>query len=275
MLQGGFWAFNGAMKRLKFTVAYDGAGFSGWQCQPSGVTVQDVIEQALVVRLGGDAVRIHAAGRTDAGVHALGQVFHVDVAEEVGIPTDRWAAALNSTLPASIRVLEVSEVSADFHARYSAVSKTYCYTIARGMVQLPHDAGRVWHLPKAWSVELMAAAVECLAGRHDFSHFCALRGNEPDPLPPDYFVRTIFESRLTQSDEDHVQVWLTGDGFLYKMVRCLVGAAYSVARGKWTLAELQVHLSTPQALPKDPPPVAPPDGLCLMNVRYEAASRQM
>ncbi len=253
------------MVRIRFFVAYDGRCLKGWQSQPCGNTIQDSIEQAFT-KIIHSHVRIHASGRTDAGVHALGQVFHVDVPDSVRLPMPKWPVALNSHLPASIRILEASAVSPDFHARFSATGKTYRYCISAAPILSPFDAGLAWHRPHAWDAELLAHAVALFMGTHDFRAFAALRGNEPAPIPPDYFVRSITEASVSTIDSKTF-ITLSGSGFLYKMVRLMVGAAFDVARGKLPLADFQNLITAPTPTAKSPL-CAPADGLTLMRVHY-------
>ena len=253
------------MPRIRFTTAYDGRPYLGWQSQPGGRTVQDALERAFSA-LFGSAVRIHGSGRTDAGVHALGQVFHVDAPDTHRIPADKWPTALNTRLPRTIRITHAEYVPPGFHARFSAARKTYRYCISRAPVLSPFDAGLAWHRPLAWSTGILEQAVRLFLGTHDFTAFAALRGNEPRPIPADYFLRTITQAQVVQEGE-HVFITLTGTGFLYKMVRLMAGAAHEAARGKITLDELARLINYPR--PDDKSPFcAPPDGLTLMQVHY-------
>lgn len=253
------------MPRIRFTVAYDGRPYLGWQSQPGGRTVQDVLERAFSA-LFSLSVRIHGSGRTDAGVHALGQVFHVDAPDTHRIPADKWPTAINLRLPHTIRVTRAEYADPTFHARFSAAGKTYRYRISRAAVLSPFDAGLVWHRPLAWNLNALERAVHLFRGSHDFTAFAALRGNEPNPIPEDHFRRTITQADVTQQGE-HVFITLSGTGFLYKMARLMVGAAHEAARGKITLDALERLITAPR--PKDKSPFcAPPDGLTLMRVHY-------
>jgi len=253
------------MPRIRFTATYDGRPYLGWQSQPGGRTVQDVLERAFS-GLFGSAVRIHGSGRTDAGVHALGQVFHVDAPDTHPIPADKWPAALNTRLPRTIRITHAAYVPPSFHARFSATGKTYRYCISRAPILSPFDAGLAWHRPLAWSVKTLEQAVQLFLGTHDFTAFAALRGNEPHPIPADYFRRTITQAQVAQEGE-HVLITFTGTGFLYKMVRLMAGAAHEAARGKITLDSLARLINAPRQNDKSPF-CAPPDGLTLMRVHY-------
>src|SRR5438067_6784607 len=173
-------------RRLKFIVAYDGAPFAGWQSQSHRNTVQDHLERAFE-RIAGTSVRVHGAGRTDAGVHALAQCAHADVTRRT--PID-WVAALNAHLPREIRVLRCVRAPADFHARYSAKGKIYTYRIWNAPVLSPFELGRAWHLPGApLDVGALKNAAALFVGTHDFAAFAANRG-KAGPVEPDT-VRTI------------------------------------------------------------------------------------
>lgn len=255
------------MPRILFTVAYDGRPYEGWQSQPSKATVQDRLEYGLQELLG-HPVRIHGSGRTDAGVHAVGQTFHIECDSLPSIPFDKWPEAFNTKLPNSIRVTEARLVDDDFHARFSATGKLYRYTICRARILSPFDDGLVWHNSRPIDMELMRQAAALVAGTHDFKAFSALRGNEPQPIPADHFVRSIFTSRI-EEEGDYIRLSFHGNGFLYKMVRLLVGGIHSAAAGKLEMQDFERLLSSPNI--DKSPFCAPASGLCLMNVFYKKA----
>lgn len=244
--------------RLKLTLAYDGAGFRGWQSQAGGGGVQDVLQESLSRLAGGKKIRAHGSGRTDAGAHAIGQVAHTDV------PAGRagalfWLQSLNAILPPQIRVMSCRVVADDFHARYSATGKTYDYFLWTGPILPPHLAGRCWHVrpvePKA-----LRRAAKILAGRHDFAGFSANRGT------PVADTRRHLRRIAVSSDGSLVRLRFEGDGFLYKMVRMLVAAMLRTAQGRSTLSDLRERLAGRSTqFPRD---VAPADGLYLVRVRY-------
>jgi tRNA pseudouridine38-40 synthase len=247
-------------QRLKLTIAYDGGPFAGWQSQPGGNTIQDHLESALST-IAGEAVRVHGAGRTDAGVHALGQCAHVDVPSRKLAP-ERWIHAINAALPPTIRVLRARYVAPKFHARFSAVGKTYRYRICNAAVLPPLELGRAWHVPKELDDERLRAAAARFAGRHDFAGFAANRGKpEPDT------VRTITNVRLTRSG-GIIVLEFSGDGFLYKMVRLMVGTIVRCGLGKMSLGELDARLRGETGAARLPRFVAPAEGLILLRVRY-------
>src|SRR6266571_7307257 len=161
-------------RRLKIIVAYDGAPFAGWQSQSHRNTVQDHLERAFEC-VSGEHVRVHGAGRTDAGVHALAQCAHVDLAEKRLSP-DQWTAALNALLPPQIRVLKCRYVTDRFHARYSAKGKIYRYRICSGAVLPPLEVGRAWHIAASLDDEILRSSANVFLGTHDFSGFAANRG---------------------------------------------------------------------------------------------------
>lgn len=254
------------MPRIRFTVAYDGRPYQGWQSQPGGQTIQDVLEHAFSEIFKSPVVRIHGAGRTDAGVHALGQVFHIDAPDSHRIPAEKWPIAINTRLPQTIRITHAEYVSSDFHARFSALGKTYRYCISCAPILSPFEAGLAWHRSLSCNVDTLKQAVQLFIGTHNFSAFAALRGNEPSPIPSGYFRRTIMQAQVIQ-EEERVFITYTGTGFLYKMVRLMTGAAYEAARGKISLEELSRLIHDPT--PHDKSPFcAPADGLTLMQVLY-------
>lgn len=248
--------------RLKLTLAYDGACFRGWQSQPAGGAVQDVLQEALAKLSGGGKVSVQGSGRTDAGVHALGQVAHVDVPDGRG-SARFWQRAINATLPPSVRVLRCARVAGDFHARYSACGKTYEYLVWSAPVLPPHQVGRCWHVQPPPDLSLLRQAAELLAGRHDFSGFAANRG------APVHDTRRHLRRIAVSQRGALIRLRFEGDGFLYKMVRMLVAAMVRVAQGKASMASLRSRLHGSESdLPRG---VAPPDGLYLVRVSYAPA----
>lgn len=245
--------------RLKLTIAYDGSGFRGWQSQPGGGCVQDILQDAVSRLAGGARVSVQGSGRTDAGVHALGQVAHADVPSERGAPRF-WLRALNATLPPGIRILGCARASESFHARYSATGKTYDYLLWNGEILPPHWAGRAWRVHPVPDPALLRRAARVLRGRHDFRGFSANRGKPVrDGLR---HLRTV----SVRQDGPVIRLRFEGDGFLYKMVRMLVAAMVRVAQGRVPLQDLERRL---HGLDADfPREVAPPDGLYLVRVAY-------
>ena len=253
------------MRRVKFTVTYDGRHFNGWQIQPGVPNVQESLEKALETFFG-EFTRIHGSGRTDSGVHALGQVFHVDVPESCEIPERKWSLALNTRLPGSVRVLDATYVSTDFHARFSATGKTYRYILSQSKIFNPFDRGLVWNEPRPLNIPAMESGMHYFQGEHDFRAFAALRGNEPNPIPGDYFKRTIFDCHLDKQD-DRIILTFSGSGFLYKMVRLMTGAIHGLGTGKLTQEDFIQLIHSPEK--RKSPLCAPADGLYLVCVNYQ------
>ena len=250
--------------RLKLRLAFDGAAFRGWQSQRGGGSVQDVLADALSRCAGGASVSVQGSGRTDAGVHALGQVAHADV--PAGRAPHAWRRALNAVLPESVRILSCTRAAKDFHARYSAVGKTYDYLLWTGDVLPPHRAGRCWHVRPAPDVSALREAAHVLCGRHDFAGFAANRGT-----PVHSTVRHIRSVAVTVRGP-LVRLRFEGDGFLYKMVRMRTAAMVRVAQGRADIAALRARLARREScLPRE---VAPAGGLYLVRVDYARRKHQ-
>jgi tRNA pseudouridine38-40 synthase len=246
--------------RLKLTVAYDGTPFSGWQSQPNGNGIQDHLEKAFE-QICSQRVHVHGAGRTDAGVHALGQCAHADVpVRRYG--ADRWRSALNGILPATIRIMECRFVSDSFHARFSAKGKIYRYRVWNGPVLPPLENGRAWHVCDPIDREAVATAAKSLIGEHDFASFAANRG-----IPVADTVRTVHGARLRTAGP-LLTFHFEGNGFLYKMVRLLVGALIQIGIGKAPPHQIQSRLAHPRRAIATERNVAPAAGLFLFRVRY-------
>jgi tRNA pseudouridine38-40 synthase len=247
-------------ERLKLIVAYDGAPFSGWQSQTNGNGIQDHLEKAFAKILG-ESVRVHGAGRTDAGVHALAQVAHADLPKR-RYTAERWTKALNGLLPLTIRVMRCRFVSGSFHARFSAKGKIYRYRILNADVVSPLENGRVWHVREPLDCAKMAAAARLFIGRHDFRSFAANRG-----APSDDTTRTMRNIRVRCSGS-LISVEFDGEGFLYKMARLITGALVEAASGEASLSEIGYRLTGNDRLNSSRRLVAPAAGLFLLRVRY-------
>ncbi len=246
--------------RLKLIVAYDGAPFSGWQSQRNGNGIQDHLERA-VEQICSQRVRVHGAGRTDAGVHALAQCAHVDLpARRYG--EERWRSALNGVLPPAIRITQCRFVADSFHARFSAKGKLYRYRVWNGEVLPPLENGRAWHVRDPIDRTALGAAASFFAGRHDFASFAANRG-----APVDDTTRTLRTVRVRNSGAQ-ISIEFEADGFLYKMVRLMVGALIEVGSGKESPGEIQSRLHHPKQRFSHARNVAPAAGLFLVRVRY-------
>jgi tRNA pseudouridine38-40 synthase len=250
------------MRNLKVILSYDGADFSGWQVQPDKATVQGALASAIG-RITGEKVLPQGSGRTDAGVHALAQVM--TFVTESSVPTENFLKALNDILPASVRVLQVSEAPADFHARHSAEAKTYRYRIYRESICPPFLARYVWHYPYPLDEEAMARAASFVVGEHDFTSFAAVdpeRGREDEPASN---VRTIFFCSWERTGEELIYT-VRGSGFLHHMVRNLVGTFILVGRG--TLQPDDVPRILEARKRSAAGATAPASGLYLVNVEY-------
>ncbi len=252
-------------------VAYDGKGFGGWQSQSHRNTIQDHIERAFE-SIGGKPVRIHGAGRTDAGVHALAQCAHVDLLDE-RFSAARWTEALNALLPPAIRVLRCRYVSKDFHARLSAKGKLYRYRIWSGPVLPPFEYGRAWHVASPLDLEVLKTAAKHFIGTHDFTSFAADPGksaNRTDSSRGERekkTIRTIYSLRIRRNGSC-TTLDFDGDGFLYKMIRLIVGSLVKCALGKLSVEDLTDRLAFAQAGPARF--AAPAEGLFLVRVRYSS-----
>jgi tRNA pseudouridine38-40 synthase len=244
------------MRNLKITLAYDGTRLVGWQRQAEGDSVQGLLEDALA-RFEGAPVTVHGAGRTDAGVHALGQVGSVQLT--CGHDAATLRRALNAQLPEDVRVLAVEDVSPEFHARFTARSKTYRYQIRHGTIADPFERAYVWHMPETLRVDAMRAAAGVLIGTHDFAAF------QSTGSPTHNSVRTVTQSTLTDVDGRMVYE-VSGDGFLRHMVRAIVGTLVEIGRG-FREPESIAALVRGSAR-ADAGPTAPPQGLFLVRVDY-------
>ena len=245
-------------RKLKLVVAYDGSTFAGWQSQVNRNTVQDHLERVFQ-RITGEAARLHGAGRTDAGVHAFGQCAHIDLHYKL-LTSSRWIKALNGLLPPTIRVLSCQYVSNHFHARLSAKGKIYRYKIWTAAVLPPFEYRRAWHIARPLDLKSLKSAAKCFIGTHDFVNFAANRDK-----PERSTIRTIHSVRVRQKGPC-LTIEFDGNGFLYKMVRIMVGALVKCALGKMPIEEISTALkSTHSASPRF---AAPAEGLVLVRVRY-------
>lgn len=276
------------VRNLRLILSYDGTDFAGWQVQPGQPTVQGTLA-SVIGRLTGENVLPQGSGRTDAGVHALAQV--ATFATESPIPVENWRKVLNDSLPWSIRVLEVSEVPAEFHARKSARGKTYRYRMYRGDVCPPFLARYVWHYPFPLDEVAMAEAAGAVVGEHDFTSFAAVDPERVERMPADENlnhgghpstslragleaggksvgnVRTIFSSAWTREGDEFVYT-VRGNGFLHHMVRNLVGTFLLVGKGTLSCQDVSRILAARDRSAAGA--TAPADGLFLVSVEYGA-----
>jgi tRNA pseudouridine38-40 synthase len=245
------------MRTLKLTLAYDGTRFVGWQRQAEGESIQGLLEDALA-KFEGAAVTVHAAGRTDAGVHALGQVASVRLTCTHDPAT--LARAINVHLPPDIRVLSVAEAADDFHARFSARSKTYRYQIRNAPLAMPFEHLYVWHLPERLSLEAMQRAAALLVGTHDFAAFRSVGADVATT------IRGVTRSAWRE-EAGLLTYEISGNGFLRHMVRAIVGTIVEVGRGWRAPDEIAALLSG--GTRGQAGATAPPHGLFLVGVDYD------
>jgi tRNA pseudouridine38-40 synthase len=245
-------------RRLKLILAYDGAPFAGWQSQSHRNTIQDHLERAFE-RVLGKQVRVHGAGRTDAGVHALAQCAHVDLPND-RLSAARWTEALNALLPPTIRILRSQYVSHNFHARLSAKGKIYRYRIWLAPVLPPFEYRRAWHIARSTDLKILKRTAKQFVGTHDFAGFAANRGKQEKST-----IRTIYSVRIRQ-EGPCVIIEFDGDGFLYKMIRLIVGSLVNCALGKMRIEDVTARLNSGQVGPARF--AAPAEGLFLVRVRY-------
>jgi tRNA pseudouridine38-40 synthase len=248
-------------RNLKLVVSYDGRRYHGWQRQAAGVdTVQERMEHAAM-RVLRHPLTVHGAGRTDAGVHADGQVANIHTTN-LAVPLTGMRKAMNSRLPSDIVIRSITTAENDFHASRSAVGKTYRYRICISPQRPVGDAHRVWWYWRPVDVNRMRAAAVRLIGRHDFRGFASSAEDRETT------VRTIFRCDVSEQDAE-IHVAVTGDGFLYNMVRNIVGTLVEIGRGHWPAVRIDTVLKSCDR--RDAGPTAPPDGLSMMCVYYNPA----
>lgn len=245
------------MRNIKLVLAYDGTAYHGFQRQANAITIQQIVEERLP-KLFGHPIAIAGAGRTDAGVHARGQV--ISFAVHGTIPTERIPLAARGLLPPDIVVVEAEEVEESFHARYSAQSKTYRYRVLNSQLASPFERNYSWHFPQQLAVELMQQAAQVIVGTHDFSAFRASGGA---PVSP---VKTIMTAECCYAGEAVIEFTFCGTGFLYHMVRNLVGTLVEVGQQRITPEDFAGILEGRDR--RAAGITAPAQGLYLMEVKY-------
>lgn len=245
------------MKRIKLTVAYDGTNYCGWQVQPNGITIEEVLNKTLS-KLTGEDICIIGASRTDSGVHAMGNVAVFDT--ETTIPPERIAMSLNQRLPEDIVIVKSEEVAADFHPRYCNCSKTYEYHIINTRIPIPTKRLTNYFVSYNLNIDDMRKAATYLVGEHDFASFCNVRTNVEST------VRTITALDILQNG-DEITVRITGNGFLYNMVRIIVGTLIRVGRGFYQPEQVKEILEAKERTAAGV--TAPAHGLMLMQIDYE------
>ena len=245
------------MRTINLIIEYDGSNYLGWQIQPKGHTIQGVIQDRLK-RLTGEPLQLIGSGRTDAGVHALGQVAHFKT--ESRMDANTFQRALNSLLPEDIVIRRAEEVEADFHARRSAKSKIYEYRILNRSTPPAVDRQYVWHVPQKLNLDEMKKATRNLVGEHDFSAFRSVGS------PTRSSVRNILRADWKRGKRSVLRFEIEATGFLKQMVRAIVGTLVEVGRGKISAQEFKRILDSKDR--KEAGPTAPAQGLFLKEVRY-------
>lgn len=253
------------MKRIKLTVAYDGGKYSGWQIQPNAPTVEAVLDSAIE-DVTGEKIHVTGASRTDAGVHALGNIAVFDT--KSSIPGDRWAYALNRYLPNDVSVVDSCEVRPDFHPRHCDTVKTYEYTILNSEFPIPQLRNAAWHVSHKLDIPAMKKAAEYIVGEHDFKSFCSVKTQVEST------VRTVYSlevaNKTYKEKYDTVILKITGNGFLYNMVRIIAGTLVQVGKGQIEPEYIKEMLEKCDRTAAGQ--TAPPQGLTLVNIQYDESN---
>ena len=248
------------MRRIKLTVAYDGTNYCGWQVQPNGITIEEVLNKAICT-LTGEEIAVIGASRTDSGVHAMGNIAVFDTGSR--IPAERFSSALNQRLPEDIVVTKSEEVSLDWHPRYQNSLKTYEYHILNTKTPVPTK--RLYNCFVSFDLDVnrMRQGAQYLLGEHDFAAFCCIRTNAKTT------VRTVTDLQIQQNPlkPEEITIRITGNGFLYNMVRIIAGVLIRVGRGFYEPEKVLELLEGRER--KKEAVTAPPQGLCLMEIVYE------
>ena len=248
------------MRRIKLTVAYDGTNYCGWQVQTNGITIEEVLNKAICT-LTGEEIAVIGASRTDSGVHAMGNIAVFDTGSR--IPAERFSYALNQRLPEDIVVTKSEEVSLDWHPRYQNSLKTYEYHILNTKTPVPTK--RLYNCFVSFDLDVnrMRQGAQYLLGEHDFAAFCCIRTNAKTT------VRTVTDLQIQQNPlkPEEITIRITGNGFLYNMVRIIAGVLIRVGRGFYEPEKVLELLEGRER--KKEAVTAPPQGLCLMEIVYE------
>lgn len=244
------------MRRVKLTIAYDGTNYCGWQIQPNGITIEEIVNKALS-KLTGEKIVVIGASRTDSGVHAMGNVAVFDT--ETTIPPERVAMAVNRILPEDIVVIKSEEVPLDFHPRYCDCEKTYGYHIVNTRIPIPTKRLTNYFVSYELDLDKMREGASYLIGEHDFASFCNIKTDVEST------VRTVKELEILENGEE-ITIRISGNGFLYNMVRIIVGTLIRVGRGFYEPVQVKEILEAKNR--KAAGVTAPPHGLMLMEIRY-------
>ena len=246
------------MRNIKLTIEYDGKEYGGWQRQPSKPNIQGAIEDAIE-EITGEKVNLIASGRTDSGVHAIGQVANFKT--ESSLPIDKFALAINTKIKRSVRIIKAEEVDDMFHSRLSCKEKTYRYTINNNPVQSAIFRNLEYHIPQKLDVTKMQEAVKYFEGEHDFKAFKASGTSSKSS------VRTIYRAKVYENDKGRIIIELTGNGFLYNMVRIISGTLVEVGLGKIEPDDIPNIIDSKKR--ENAGKTLPPYGLCLIDVKYK------
>ncbi len=244
------------MKRIKLTVAYDGTNYCGWQIQPNGLTIEEVLNKTIQ-KITGEDLKVTGASRTDSGVHALGNVAVFDT--NSSIPAERMKYALNQKLPEDIAIVCSEEVEPEFHPRFCPTNKTYEYHIINQEIPIPTKRLTNYFISYTLDIEAMKKAAEYLVGTHDFASFCSSKTGVEDT------VRSVYELELLEQGEQLI-IRIRGNGFLYNMVRIIVGTLLQVGRGFYQPLEVKEMLEARERTKAGA--TAPPHGLHLIHIEY-------
>ena len=244
------------MRNIKLTIEYDGTNYAGWQRQPSAITIQGEIERAIE-KITGEETEIIGASRTDSGVHAKGYIANFHTSSKISI--EKFTGAINSKLPLDIVILKSVDVSTDFHSRYNSIGKRYSYSILNRREAVAVGRNYIYHHKWLLDTKAMKEAAEYFIGTHDFSAYKNLGSSAKTS------VRTITELHITK-DEDLIKIYIAADGFLYNMVRIIVGSLIRVGEGKIKPNEIKSRIESKERSKAGKS--VPPGGLCLEEVFY-------
>ncbi|MCI8857965.1 MAG: tRNA pseudouridine(38-40) synthase TruA [Lachnospiraceae bacterium] len=246
------------MKRIKLVVAYDGTNYCGWQIQPTGITIEGVLNQTLTQLLG-EEIRVIGASRTDSGVHSLGNVAVFDT--ETRIPPEKICYALNQRLPEDIVVQSSCEVAKEFHPRHCYSEKTYEYRILNRKIPVPTLRRYTYFYYRSLDITKMQQAAQYLIGKHDFQSFCSVKSSVENT------VRQILSCNVEKSQDDVITIRVTGTGFLYNMVRIIAGTLILVGVGEMKPEQIPEILNQMQRSAAGP--TAPAQGLTMIGIQYK------
>lgn len=252
------------MKRIKLTVAYDGTMYSGWQIQPLSPTIEQALDKAIE-QVTGERIHVIGASRTDAGVHAMGNVAVFDT--QSTIPGERWSYAINRFLPEDISVQESREVSPQFHPRHCNTVKTYEYLVYNAVFSNPKLRNYAWHVSGSIDINAMRDAAELLVGEHDFKSFCCVKTQAESTIRTVYSIEIEKQKAIYGIQQaEAIIIRVHGNGFLYNMVRIIAGTLIQVGKGQKCVQDIHRMLDARNRCAAGP--TAPPQGLTLMNIEY-------